>query len=115
MYGYVALESDTTTIAGLTFYEHGETPGLGGEVDNPNWQALWTGRKAFDGSWTPKIEVVKGAAGSVDEAPYQVDGLSGATITSRGVGALLRFWLEEQRFGAYLANFRNQSLTGGQG
>ena len=115
MYGYVALESDTTTIAGLTFYEHGETPGLGGEVDNPNWQALWPGRKAFDGSWVPKIDVIKGAAKPADQDPYQVDGLSGATITSRGVGALLRFWLEDQRFGAYLANFRNQSLTGGQG
>ncbi len=115
LYGYVALESDTTTIAGLTFYEHGETPGLGGEVDNPNWQALWPGRKAFDSAWAPKIGVKKGAAGSVAEDPYNVDGLSGATITSRGVGALIRFWLEDQRFGAYLANFRNQSLTGGQG
>jgi len=115
LYGYVALESDTNTIAGLTFYEHGETPGLGGEVDNPNWQALWPGRKAFDGAWAPKIGVKKGAAGSVADDPYNVDGLSGATITSRGVGALIRFWLEDQRFGAYLANFRNQSLTGGQG
>ena len=59
MYGYVALESDTTTIAGITFYEHGETPGLGGEVDNPNWQALWPGRKAFDDAWNPKIDVKK--------------------------------------------------------
>ena len=115
MYGYVALERDTTTIAGLTFYEHGETPGLGGEVDNPSWQALWPGRKAFDGSWDPKIDVIKGAAKPVAEDPYKVDGLSGATITSRGVGALLRFWLEDERFGAYLANFRNQALTGGQG
>ncbi|MBJ93692.1 MAG: Na(+)-translocating NADH-quinone reductase subunit C [Rickettsiales bacterium] len=115
LYGYIALESDTTTIAGLTFYEHGETPGLGGEVDNPSWQALWPGRKAFDGSWKATIDVKKGAAGSVSDDPHNVDGLSGATITSRGVGALLRFWLEEQRFGAYLANFRNQSLTGGQG
>ena len=115
MYGYVALESDTTTIAGITFYEHGETPGLGGEVDNPNWQALWPGRKAFDDSWSPKIDVKKGAAGSVADDPYNVDGLSGATITSRGVGATVRFWLEDDRFGAYLANFRNQALSGGQG
>ena len=55
--------SDTNTIAGITFYEHGETPGLGGEVENPNWQALWPGRKAFDGAWAPKINVKKGAAG----------------------------------------------------
>ena len=118
LYGYIALESDTNTIAGITFYKHGETPGLGGEIENPNWQALWPGRKAFEekgGTWTPKIGVKKGAAGSVSADPHNVDGLSGATITSRGLGSLLRFWLDEQRFGAYLGNFRNNSLTGGQG
>jgi Na+-transporting NADH:ubiquinone oxidoreductase subunit C len=115
LYGYIALESDTNTIAGITFYEHGETPGLGGEVENPNWQALWPGRKAFDGQWAPKINVKKGAAGSVKDDPHNVDGLSGATITARGVGYLVQFWLEKDRFGAYLANFRNQSLNGGQG
>ena len=66
-------------------------------------------------SLPPTRTASKGAAKPVAEDPYNVDGLSGATITSRGVGALLRFWLEEDRFGAYLANFRNQSLTGGQG
>jgi len=115
LYGYIALESDTNTIAGITFYEHGETPGLGGEVENPSWQARWPGRKAFDGQWAPKINVKKGAAGSVSDDPHNVDGLSGATITGRGVGHLLQFWLDEKRFGAYLANFRNNSLKGGQG
>lgn len=115
LYGYIALEADTNTIAGMTFYEHGETPGLGGEVDNPSWQALWPGRKAFDSKWVPKINVKKGAAGTVAEDPYNVDGLSGATITGRGVGYLVQFWLEPARFGAYLANFRNKSLNGGQG
>ena len=115
LYGYLALESDTNTIAGITFYEHGETPGLGGEVENPNWQALWPGRKAFDESWVPKIAVKKGAAGPVAKDPHNVDGLSGATITGRGVGSLLQFWLANERFGAYLANFRNQTLKGGQG
>ena len=115
LYGYVALESDTSTIAGLTFYEHAETPGLGGEIENPSWQALWPGRKAYDDDWTPKINVVKGPAGSVESDPYNVDGLSGATITGRGVGSLLQFWLEDDRFGSYLANFRNGSLDGGQG
>ena len=115
LYGFIALERDTNTIAGITFYEHGETPGLGGEVENPSWQALWPGRKAFDGAWAPKINVKKGAAGSVSEDPHNVDGLSGATITGRGVGYLVQFWLDQDRFGSYLANFRNQSLKGGQG
>jgi Na+-transporting NADH:ubiquinone oxidoreductase subunit C len=118
LYGYIALESDINTIAGITFYEHGETPGLGGEIENPSWLALWPGRKAYEakgGKWTAKINVKKGVAGSPAEDPYQVDGLSGATITSRGVGHLLRFWLEDDRFGAYLANFRDKKLKGGQG
>ena len=71
---------------GLTYYKHGETPGLGGEVDNRRWKALWTGRSAYDEGWQPVIEVIKGRAGTPDESPYEVDGLSGATITSRAAG-----------------------------
>ena len=115
LYGYIALEADTNTIAGITFYEHGETPGLGGEIDNPNWQKKWLERKAFDSKWKPSIDVKKGQAGSPAEDPHNVDGLSGATITGRGVGYLVQFWLDEDRFGTYLANFRNKSLKGGQG
>ena len=106
LYGFVALEGDLRTIRGLTFYEHKETPGLGGEVDNPRWKALWPGRLAFDDDLSPAIAVVKGLAGGVDEAPYAVDGLSGATITSRGVTNLLRFWLGPDGFGPYLARLR---------
>ncbi len=107
LYGFLALEADSNTVAGITFYQHGETPGLGGEVDNPSWKARWPGRKAFDADWNPKIEVLKGAAGSVEDAPYNVDGLSGATITSRGVTHLVRFWLGEHGFGPYLTRYRS--------
>src|SRR5690606_9011452 len=48
MYGFLALDSDLKTIRGLTFYQHGETPGLGGEIDNPRWKSVWVGREAFD-------------------------------------------------------------------
>ncbi len=109
LYGFVALAPDANEIRGLTFYQHGETPGLGGEVDNPSWKAKWPGRNVYgpDGSgpsqWgEPKIAVKKGMAGSPTEDPYQVDGLSGATITSKGVSNLLRFWLGEQGFGPFL-------------
>jgi len=108
LYGYLALDPDTRTIAGITFYQHGETPGLGGEVDNPRWKSLWPGRKAYDENWQPAITVVKGRAGPPEDDPYRVDGLSGATITSRGVSNLLAFWLGENGFGPYLANFRSQ-------
>ena len=109
LYGFLALESDLRTIRGITFYEHGETPGLGGEVDNPRWKALWPGRKALDEQYQPEITVIKGQAGPPSEDPYRVDGLSGATITSRGVTNLLHFWLGENGYSPYLERLRQQS------
>jgi Na+-transporting NADH:ubiquinone oxidoreductase subunit C len=102
LYGFLALSSDFRTIEGLAFYEHKETPGLGGEVDNPSWKALWPGRRAYDDDWNVEIEVIKGQAGPPSEAPYKVDGMSGATITSRGVTHLIQFWLGETGFEPYL-------------
>ena len=109
LYGYLALAPDARTIKGITFYKHKETPGLGGEVDNKRWKALWPGRLAFNERGKPVIAVKKGAAGPASEDPYNVDGLSGATITSRGVTSLVRFWLGEDGFGPYLANYRAQA------
>ncbi len=106
LYGYIALSPDARTIRGITFYEHGETAGLGGEVDNPRWKAKWIGRKAFNQLDEPAIAVKKGTAGPSDVDPHQVDGLAGATITSRGVTHLVRFWLGENGFGPYLKRYR---------
>ena len=111
LYGFVTLDDDLTTIRGLTFYEHGETPGLGGEVDNPRWKGLWVGRLAFDAEGAIPIEVIKGQAGPADEDPHRVDGLAGATMTSRGVTNLLRFWLGENGFGPYLERLRRERDT----
>ena len=111
LYGFLALAPDTTTIEGITFYEHGETPGLGGEVDNPSWKALWPGRKAYDENWRPAIEVMKGAAGPVDEDPYRVDGLSGSTLTARGVTNLVQFWLGDNGFEPYLEKLRAEGSS----
>ena len=110
--GFMALDADLDTIRGITFYEHKETPGLGGEVDNPKWKALWQGRKAFDESFEPTIAVIKGRAGTAEEDPYHVDGLAGATITSRGVTNLLHFWLGENGFAAYLNRIRENRRLG---
>tara|TARA_R110002072_G_scaffold120920_3_gene254359 strand:+ start:309 stop:1094 length:786 start_codon:yes stop_codon:yes gene_type:complete len=106
LYGFIALESDGNTIAGLGFYEHGETPGLGGEVDNPRWKAFWPGKQVYrDGE--VKIGLVKG---SVDPAavtaPWEVDGLAGATLTSKGVTNLVHFWLGKNGFEPFLYNLR---------
>ncbi len=106
LYGYFALDADGTTVKGLTFYEHGETPGLGGEIDNPRWRALWPGRKAYNQQGEVVIQVVKGQAGPVSEDPNRVDGLSGATITSRGVSDLVQFWLGDNGYGPYVERLR---------
>ena len=106
LYGFLALAPDTTTIEGMTFYEHGETPGLGGEIDNPRWKSLWKGRLAYDAEWQPAITVIKGAAGPAEDDPYRIDGLSGATLTCRGVSDLVQFWLSSDGFEPFLAKFR---------
>ncbi len=109
MYGYLALEPDARTVSGITFYEHGETAGLGGEIENPRWQARWVGRQAVDEQGVVQLEVIKGAAGPPESDPYRVDGLSGATITGRGVAATIDFWLGPEAFGPYLERRRNAS------
>ena len=108
LYGFVALDADAETIRGLTYYEHKETPGLGGEVDNPRWKRLWAGRQVFGSNGEPAIEVVRGRAGTPDEDPHRVDGLAGATMTSRGVTNMLRFWFDEHGFGPYLNALRQR-------
>jgi Na+-transporting NADH:ubiquinone oxidoreductase subunit C len=107
LYGFVALESDANTIAGLGFYEHGETPGLGGEVDNPRWKSLWPGKQVYRNN-SVEIGLTKGVVNTRGaNAPWQVDGLSGATLTSRGVTNLVRFWLGEDGFQAFLTNLKS--------
>ena len=106
MKGFLALDADGTTVRGLTYYEQAETPGLGGEVENPRWKQLWQGRKAFGDDGAVKIAVIKGPAGNPESDPHHVDGLSGATITSRGVTNMLQYWLGDKGFGPYLKKFR---------
>lgn len=115
LYGYVAVDKDLETIKGLTYYEHAETPGLGGEVENPAWKEKWIGKKIFkDGVDVAsatlddiKVGVAKGAP-TAENLPYQVDGLSGATITSRGVDTMLKYWFSDEGFGPYLKNLADQ-------
>ncbi len=99
--GFLAMSKDGQIIQGLTFYSHAETPGLGGEVDNPKWKKLWEGEKAFNGN-EPQIKIVKGAAPSGVSTDGKIDGLSGATLTSNGVEYLLNFWLGPKGYGPYV-------------
>ena len=108
LYGFVALESDLNTIAGLGFYAHAETPGLGGEVDNPRWKKMWIGKTVFDANGKVVAKVKKGMVNPeiAVEKQHQVDGLSGATLTSKGVTNLIQFWLGENGFAPFLKNYK---------
>ena len=104
LYGFLALKGDGNTVAGITFYEQKETAGLGGEVDNPRWKNLWVGKEIYDDGKVA-LSVIKGAVDpSLPQAVHQIDGLAGATLTSKGVENLIAYWLGEDGFGPLLAN-----------
>ena len=106
LYGFIALESDLKTVAGIGFYEHTETPGLGGEVDNPKWKASWIGKQAYVGG-DLLLTVIKGKVDmSRDGANSQIDGLAGATLTTKGVDNLVKYWLGEQGFKPFIENLK---------
>lgn len=102
--GFIALEADFNTVIGLGFYEHAETPGLGGEVDNEKWKAQWPEKKLFNDAGELAITVTK--AGQVKNADHDIDGLAGATLTTVGVDNLVKFWLGENGFAKLLANLK---------
>ncbi|WP_017430168.1 Na(+)-translocating NADH-quinone reductase subunit C [Vreelandella jeotgali] len=104
MRGFLSVKGDGNTLQSITYYELSETPGLGAEVNNPRWQALWEGKKIYDekGDLSPAIHLSKSASGD-----NEVDALSGATLTSNGVTNMLQFWLSPEGFGEYLARFRS--------
>jgi len=111
MYAFLALDSNGNTVKGITYYDQGETPGLGGEVENAGWRQQWVGKKLFDDNGQPAIRVVKGGARPGDE--HAVDGLSGATLTSNGVQHTFDFWLGEHGFGPFLKKVREGALKNG--
>lgn len=106
MYGLLALQDDGQTIAGLNFYQHNETAGLGGEIQNPRWVSNFVGKTAVDEDGNVEIRVTKNANADQNE----VDALSGATITSRGVDNTFQFWLSDQVYGPFLAKLREGEL-----
>ena len=104
LWGFVAVDSTGSVINGITFYEHGETPGLGGEVDNPNWKSKWeSGKQIYAEDGSVKVRVLKSGTPATDSGS-QVDGLAGATITTNGLTKMLAFWLGEQGFKQFLEN-----------
>ncbi len=107
MYGFLSLAPDTQTVKGIGFYQHGETPGLGGEIDNKKWQASWEGKKVLSSDYKPTIDVIKGSVDpNMEGAVSKIDGLSGATLTSNGVEASVNYWVSNNGYGKFLAKFR---------
>lgn len=107
MYGFLSLAPDTQTVKGIGFYQHGETPGLGGEIENKKWQASWEGKKVLDSNYKPTLDVLKGTVDpSMEGAVSKIDGLSGATLTSNGVEASVNYWVSKSGYGKFLAKFR---------
>src|SRR5690606_34311905 len=108
LYGFISLEGDLNTIEGLGFYAHAETPGLGGEVDNPRWKQQWVGKELYGSEPTePKIQLVKGGVSSdAKDREHKVDALSGATLTSVGVQRLVNYWMGDRGFAPFLKKLR---------
>ena len=123
LYGFLSLEADGQTVQSINFYDQQETPGLGGEVVNPKWRALWKGKKVYAETDQPSLEkgliteadigepalsLIKGSVDTTKAgSQYQVDGLAGATLTSTGVTNLVRYWTSEEGFAPYLKKVRS--------
>ncbi|MCP2040970.1 Na+-transporting NADH:ubiquinone oxidoreductase subunit C [Neisseria sp. HSC-16F19] len=103
MYGFVSVQPDGNTINGITYYDQGETAGLGGEIANPLWQKNFVGKKLYNDQGDVAIRVGKGASAN---AEHGVDGLSGATMTTKGVQGSFDYWFSQNGFGPYLAKIK---------
>ena len=109
LYGFIAIESDFNTVSGIEFYEHKETPGLGAEVDNPKWKTSWKWKKIYNNNQVA-LEVIKGRVEDGDSmSMYKVDGLSGATITSRGVSNMVSYWFSDSGYANLLKELNYES------
>lgn len=108
IYGFIALESDLNTIAGISFYEHAETPGIGDRILNPAWQAAWVGRRVYDEQDTVRLRIIRGEVSEDSpEAAFEIDGLAGATVTANGVLNIIRYWFGPHGYAQFLNNFPN--------
>ena len=113
LYGYLSVEPDGETVAGLRFYEHAETPGLGDKIEKEPWLSQWPGKKVYDEQGDPQIVVVRGLVQPGPNAIHQVDGLSGATLTANGVTYLVQYWTGAHGFGPYLSRISSEANDNG--
>ena len=111
MYGFLALSGDGNEVLGLTFYQHAETPGLGGEIENPRWLERWVGKRVYGPEGEVRLQVVRGGVDPASEwAEWSIDGISGATLTADGVSNMVKYWLGDNGFGPFLARLREEGV-----
>lgn len=108
MYGFVALEPNGNTLKGITYYDQGETPGLGGEIENPRWQAQFVGKDLYNQQGDVAIQIAKGAFET--NPKHGIDSLSGATLTANGVQGTFDYWFGTQGFGPYLTKLKAEEV-----
>lgn len=110
MYGFTALnlEDEAPVVTALTFYRHAETAGLGSEITNPVWRAKWEGKHPYDANGVPQLKVPKLAAPGSD---HEVDSISGATLTSKGVEYMMNFWLGEQGYQPFIRQIQEGKIS----
>ncbi|WOT03840.1 Na(+)-translocating NADH-quinone reductase subunit C [Shewanella youngdeokensis] len=104
IYGYIALQPDLNTIENVIFYEHGETPGIGDFLNDPQWTAQWHGKQLFNAKGKVAFKVVKGGAKPGDI--HGVDAVSGATMSGRGVQRAVKFWFGAEGFEMFFNNLK---------
>lgn len=107
IYAFVAVQPDGNTVNGITYYQQGETAGLGGEIANPLWQAKFVGKKLYGDDGKLAIHVSKG--GSSDKE-HGVDALSGASLTSKGVQGSFSYWFGQNGFVPYLTKLKAEGV-----
>jgi len=113
MFAYVSLDADMSTIKGVSFYEHGETPGLGGEIENKSWQKSWQDKKIYSDSGDVALSFAKGKSSASGAASiHEIDGLSGATLTTKGVDNLMEFWFGDHGFKPFITAMKKENSNG---
>lgn len=112
MLAYIAIGNDGSSVKGLTFYQHAETPGLGAEIDNPRWKALWPGKEIYSNPGTVALKVVKNGKfnPSASDAVNTIDGLAGATVTGDKVHDIIRYWFGENGYATFLTNLKAKGV-----
>jgi Na+-transporting NADH:ubiquinone oxidoreductase subunit C len=97
IYGYVALGEDLNTITGVTFHRHGETPGVGDRIQDEAWLTTWNDKRILDADGAVRFRVTRDATG-----PFEVDLISGASVTSEATGEFVRSWFGDAGYGPFL-------------